>query len=98
MRFGDPVGKQEQNLAGFDPIVIDRIAELIDRAERGTTFGDELPQTGTTAKNERRIVTGTGVVDLAGAEIENSGEGGHEDATFALQLGTRRCELPVRLR
>ena len=52
LRFGDPVSKQQQNLAGFDPVVIDRIAELVDRAERGTTFGAELPQSGTAAENE----------------------------------------------
>src|SRR6516164_8519688 len=63
-----------------------------------TTFGDQLPQTGTAAENEGRIVTGAGVVDLARAEVQNPGERGHEDATLALQVGACRCELAVRLR
>src|SRR6516165_8415363 len=43
-------------------------------------------------------MTGTGEVYLARAEVEDPGEGGHEDAALALQLRTRCCELAVRLR
>ena len=98
LRFRDPVGKEQQDLARLDPVVIDRKAEILDRAEWRTAFGDELPQAGAAAENEGRIVTGTGIGDLARAEVENSGESGHEDAALALQLRARRRRLPVGLR
>src|SRR5262245_39946413 len=94
LRFRDPVGKEQQNLAGVDPVVIDRVVEVIDRAERRTALGDELSHAGA-AEDKGGIVSGTGVIDLARAEIENPGEGGNENAALVLQLGTRRRSFPV---
>src|SRR3984893_11812915 len=96
--FGDPVGVKKQDLAWLDPAVIDRIAEVIDRAERGTALGDELPQAALATEDERRVVPGAGKIDLSRTEVENPGERSHEDAALALQLRTRRRRLPVGLR
>jgi hypothetical protein len=65
LRFRDPVGKEQQNLASVDPVVIDRVVEIIDCAERRTTLRDELPQAGAAAEDKGRIVAGAGIVDLA---------------------------------
>ena len=65
LRFRDPVGKKQQDLTELDPVVIDRKAEVLDRAERRTAFGDELPQAGAAAEDEGRVVAGTGIGDLA---------------------------------
>src|SRR5277367_637700 len=97
LRFRDPVGKEQQNLARLDPVVIDRKAEVLDRAERRTALGEKLPQAAAAPEDEGRVVTGTGIGDLARGEIENAGESGHENAALALQLRTRRRRLPVGL-
>ena len=43
-------------------------------------------------------MTGTGIADLARAEVENPGESGYENAALALQPRARRRRLPVGLR
>src|SRR5205807_1140228 len=98
LRFRDPVGKKQQNLTKLDPVVIDREEEVFDSTEWRAAFGDELPQAGAAADDEGRVVTGTGIADLARAEVENPGESGYENAALALQPRARRRRLPVGLR
>ena len=78
--------------------MIDRKAEVVDRAERRTAFGDELPQAGPAAEDKGGVVTGTGIRDLARVEVENPGESSHKDAALVLQLRTCRRRLPIGLR